>query len=295
MSISETQLSTWSKQGPTGQFTATYETIRNVLNDSSSPYYPQNFSIFLQGSYKNDTNVYADSDVDVVIRLDSIFYPDLDVLSAEDKANYNAQKGSASYSLADFKKSVVAWLVKQYGNKVDVGKKAITIKGNGSSRRDADVLVCAKLRRYHSFPSDGTPTYTDGVCFFLPDGTRVENFPELHSSNCTTKHQATSKWFKHTVRIFKNLRNTMTDIDIFPFGDAPSYFIEGMLYNVPVDRFGGSEQTNFIDVLEWLEGADRSKFLCANKMFYLLRSSPVTWSADKCTKFLVACRTYWDA
>ena len=68
MSISEAQLETWAKQGPTAQFTATYDTLSAVLNDASSPYYLKDFKVFLQGSYKNDSNVYGDSDVDVVIR-----------------------------------------------------------------------------------------------------------------------------------------------------------------------------------------------------------------------------------
>lgn len=89
MAISEAQLETWGKQGPTAQFTATYETLRGVLNDSLSPYYPKSFEIFLQGSYKNTTNVYGDSDVDVVIRLDSIFYTDLYFLIEEEKQRYN--------------------------------------------------------------------------------------------------------------------------------------------------------------------------------------------------------------
>jgi hypothetical protein len=42
------------------------------------------------------------------------------------------------------------WLTKKYGNDVQPGTKAIFIKGSGA-RRDADVLVCAKLRRYHHF------------------------------------------------------------------------------------------------------------------------------------------------
>lgn len=36
---------TWGKQGPTGQFTATYETLRGALNDSQSPYYWKSFEI----------------------------------------------------------------------------------------------------------------------------------------------------------------------------------------------------------------------------------------------------------
>src|SRR3954464_4927027 len=32
---------------------------------------------------------------------------------------------------------------------------------------NADVLVCAKLRRYYSFPTFGYPSFVDGICFFL--------------------------------------------------------------------------------------------------------------------------------
>ncbi|MCU4180173.1 nucleotidyltransferase [Bosea sp. BH3] len=287
MAISEAQLGTWSHQGPTGQFTATYETLRGVLNDSGSPYYLKDFEIFLQGSYKNTTNVYGDSDVDVVIRLDSIRYTDLDFLNAEEKARYSAQRSPGSYTLTEFKASVVAWLVRHYGNSVKVGKKAVLIQGNGT-RRDADVLVCAKLRRYYAFPAYGEPRYVDGICFFLPDGTRIENFPEKHSLNCTAKHQATREWFKHTVRIFKNLRNTMIERRIIADGLAPSYFIEGLLYNVPADKFGGSEQLNFRDVLNWLMAADRSSFVCANEQFKLLGNGNVTWPAANCSEFLGA-------
>jgi hypothetical protein len=294
MPISESQLETWSKLGPTSQFTSTYDTLKSVLNDSQSPYYLKDFTIFLQGSYKNDTNVYGDSDVDVVIRLDSIFYTDLYFLSEEEKARYDAQRSPGTYTLDEFKTAVVGWLTKKYGSDVRPGKKAIFIQGNGT-RRDADVLACAKLRRYYSFPAVGDPSFVDGICFFLADGTRIENYPERHSENCTTKHQETQQWFKHTVRIFKNMRNTMIEKGIIKDGLAPSYFIEGLLYNAPTAKFGGTEQLNFSDVLNWLLAADRSKFSCANGQFKLLANGSVTWPADNCTAFLNAVKKYWDA
>lgn len=291
MAISEAQLETWAKPGPSAQFTATYETLRNVLNSTSSPYFLKDFEIFLQGSYKNTTNVYGDSDVDIVIRLDAIFYTDLDFLNPDERKRYDAQRGAGTYTLAEFKTSVISWLNHHYGNDVKPGKKAVFIKGNGS-RRDADVLVCAKLRRYYSFPAYGEPSFVDGICFFLPDGTRIENYPERHSVKCTAKHQDTKQWFKPTVRIFKNLRNTMVEKKIIQDGLAPSYFIEGLIYNVPDHRFGGSEQLNFKDVLEWLRAADRSTFTCANGQFRLLGNAPVTWRADDCTRFLDAVNAY---
>lgn len=135
----------------------------------------------------------------------------------------------------------------------------------------------------------------EGICFWPPSGSRIENYPEKHSENCTRKHQDTKSWFKPTARIFKNLRNTMIEKKIIRDDLAPSYFVEGMLYNVPDHRYGGTEQLNFKDVLEWLLAADRSKFLCANEQFYLLGNSNVTWPADNCTAFLNAVKKYWDA
>jgi DNA polymerase sigma len=76
MTISERQLETWSHQGPTSQFTATYQTLKNVLHSNSAPYASRSFDTFLQGSYANDTNIYADSDVDIVMKTDEVYYSD---------------------------------------------------------------------------------------------------------------------------------------------------------------------------------------------------------------------------
>lgn len=295
MPISEAQLDTWAKQGATGQFTATYETLRTHLTSTQAPYASREFTIFLQGSYKNDTNIYADSDVDIVVRLDQTFYSDLQFLPTEDHAAYNSGRSDAAYSLNQFKADVMAWLQQRYGDDVKPGKKAILVKGNGT-RRDADVLVCAILRRFHRYKSAQDQKYTDGICFFLPDGTRIDNFPIQHHDNCTTKHQGTRQWFKPTVRVYKNLRNAMIEKGHIADDLAPSYFVEGLLYNCDAGRFGGTSQQNFKDTLDWLYAADRSKFVCANEMFFLCHpSSPVTWRAEKCSEFLTRALEYWNS
>jgi hypothetical protein len=79
MSIPETQLDTWSRLGSVTQSRDTYATIKRMLDANDAPYTGKIFVIFLQGSYGNDTNIYADSDVDTVIRIDSIFYTDLSI------------------------------------------------------------------------------------------------------------------------------------------------------------------------------------------------------------------------
>jgi hypothetical protein len=294
MAISESQLETWSKQGPTSEFTSTYDTLKLALNDTSAPYCTKDYSIFLQGSYKNDTNVYGDSDVDVIIRLNQTFFTDLGELSDEDKKLWNTARSDAGYTLQQFKTDVTGWLTEKYGNDVQPGTKAIFIKGNGS-RRDADVLVCAKLRRCYRFKSWDDQSYAEGIRFVRSDGTRIDNFSTKHSDNCTKKHQDTKNWFKRTVRIYKNLRNTLIEKKKITDGLAPSYFLEGLLWNVPEIKFGGTEQQNFRDTLDWLNKADRSKFACANDLHYLFHpTSPVTWRAENCEKFLSAAIDYWN-
>jgi hypothetical protein len=294
MSISESQLETWSHQGPTSQFTSTYQTLKNVLHSNSAPYASRSFETFLQGSYANDTNIYADSDVDIVLKADEVYYSDTSNLTEEDKKSFDQGWVRATYTLDDFKNEVVTWLRSQYGSAVHVGPKAISIAGSGS-RRDADVIVCAEFRRYQQFKTSANQSYHSGICFFLPDNTRIENFPKQHSADCTTKHQATNRLFKPTVRVYKNLRNKLITDGRLADGVAPSYFLEGLLYNVPPDRFGGTHSANFLDTLNWIIEADRSKFECANELYYLLNDhSPVTWTAAKCNTLLSAAVALWN-
>jgi hypothetical protein len=296
MSIPEAQLDTWAKPGSLVQSAETYAAVKNVLEDKSSPYYPKIFLPFLQGSYGNHTNVYRDSDVDVVMRLDSTFYHDAYTLPKEqNEAFEKAYPGPASYGLPEFKKEVADWLTKKFGNGVKVGSKAVFIPGNGT-RRDADVLPAARFKYYYRFSGMGDESVAEGICFFLKDGTRIINFPEQHSDNCTAKHKATSQWFKPTVRVFKNMRNYMVDKGTLKDGVAPSYFIEGMLYNVPTDKFGKTYDDTFTSVFNYLVTTDRSPFKCANGIHpLLLDNSHTSWTAANCQTYLNALRDLWNS
>ena len=122
----------------------TYASVKGTLEDSKAPYCSRSYDApYLQGSYGNDTNVWRDSDVDVVFKLDAIYHKDVTRLSADELVLYNKDTGGAvTYNYFDFKKEVNAWLTKNYGTAVNPGKKAIFIKGEGN-RRDCDVLVAA--------------------------------------------------------------------------------------------------------------------------------------------------------
>jgi hypothetical protein len=294
--IAESQLNIWASQGLTAQFTDTYNRIRDNLLDVGAPYPRADTEVFLQGSYKNDTNVYGDSDVDIVLCHTGAFYKDLSRLSPEDRRAYDAAVGGVvTYGYADFKRDATAYIMRLYNN-VNAGKKALYIPGGNSGRRNADVLIASQFRRYYEFKSWQNDRYDEGVCFFPAGGSMIENFPKQHSNNCTTKHQNTKSYFKPMVRIFKNMRNTMIGKGLLADGVAPSYFIEGMLYNVPNDKFDGTYQQTWINCFNHIVAAEREKLVCANYMHWLVRdSSPTSWPVANFDTFTAALKKYWES
>ena len=90
MPITEAQLETWSHQGKTGQFTETYNSIRGNLHDASAPYSANNIDVYLQGSYGNNTNVWADSDVDIVLCHTGAFNYDISKMRQAEQDSFTA-------------------------------------------------------------------------------------------------------------------------------------------------------------------------------------------------------------
>jgi len=295
MSIPESQLDTWSHQGSIVQSSTTYATISRALEAKDSGFSGKRYEIFLQGSYGNDTNIYSESDVDVVIRLDSTYHYDTSKLSPQDLATFNATDGPATYPYAEFKADVLAALQTYFGKaSVEIGSKAIKVKAN-ESRRSADVVVATEFRRYYSSSFGLGPQYVSGICFFTSSGTRIVNYPKQHSNNLTAKHQGTNMWFKPMVRILKNMRSRLTEKGSIAAGGAPSYFLEGLLYNVPPDNFGKNYESTFVAAMNWLLKADRSKLVCANEEYYLRRdSAPECWPCADCDGFIDAAIGMWN-
>ena len=108
--------------------------------------------MFLQGSYCNDTNIWAESDVDTVIVYEGVFHRDLSALPAEQLAAYNAYYSVGEYTYEAFKKEVQAHLEKAFPKSVKPDVKAIKIAANGA-RRSSDVIVAFRYRRYFRFRS----------------------------------------------------------------------------------------------------------------------------------------------
>jgi hypothetical protein len=296
MPIPEAQLESWSHQGATAGSKTTYASIKTALEDTKALYNGKSFEVFLQGSYGNDTNIYAESDVDVVIRLDSIVRSKVKDLPAEQQAAYHKAFSKADYTFAEFKKGVITRLKTSFGEaNVNPGNKAVKIKPSGT-RRSADVVPCYQYRLYTRYIDEIDNYFIPGIIFQSGTGGEIINYPKLHSDNATTKHQATGKNFKPLVRIFKNMRSKLVDDGVLGESVAPSYFIEGLLYNVPNDKFTGTYGNMVYNVLKWLQDTtDRSKFLCVNERYLLFfENNPMCWTPANGNQFINAVINCWN-
>lgn len=295
MGIPESQLDTWSHQGSVIQSAATYNAIKNALESTNAAYYSKDFKVYLQGSYGNDTNIFAESDVDIVIQLDDVYFSDLTSLTPADKLAYDQAFVPATYSYDQYRNDVVGALTCRFGADVRSGYKAIAIAANGN-RRKVDVIPAMQFRRYWRFRSAFDSTYDEGICFFTPDGHQIVNYPKQHSENLTIKHQTSNAWLKPMIRILKNMRRKLVADGVLSVDIAPSYYLEGLLYNVPPEKFGQSYEDSFVNAINWIQSeADKSELVCANEQYYLLRDgTPTSWEPTNAEALIQAVIKQWN-
>ena len=79
-------------------------------------------------------------------------------------------------------------------------------------------------------------------------------------------------------------------------GAAPSYFIEGMLYNVPANEFGKDYQKTVDNCWGWINGSNHGDLMCANGIHPLVRDKLATsWNIQGYIDFLSATQTLWNS
>lgn len=207
--------------------------ISNAINASDKLNY-RNIRVFTQGSYRNNTNVKADSDVDIgILCFDTFFY-----YLPEGYSRENFDIISATYSYEQFKNEVGEALISYFGSgAVSRGNKAFDVHET-SYHVEADVVAFFEHRRYST---DGK--YLSGVELRPDNGGRVINWPEQHYQNGVEKNKATSRAYKSLVRILKSLCNEMSDQNIQQAKDVCGFLIECLVWNVPNSNFSHSDWT----------------------------------------------------
>lgn len=246
-SLRRSYLQRWTKLGARITAKDTHDAVRGALSEHRwNDVGKSDHDIYLQGSYRNYTTIYEDSDVDVVVELTSWYVPrgNLDIA-------IHRETGREDPSIdvwRTFRREVLGALRDRFGFfSVDGGNKALKAHGN-SNRRDADVLVCMTYGHPDNAPQQGIIFRDRG------SGRWIVNYPKQHYQNAVDKHAdgRTGGWYKKAVRMFKNCRSYLAENWRIDDATAPSYFIEGLLYNVPDARFGPDPDTTFYQCLEWL-------------------------------------------
>jgi hypothetical protein len=193
--------------------------------------------VFTQGSYRNNTNVKQDSDVDVCVRCIDFAFDDFSHVpgvSAADLGRY-----ASSYTYAQFKNEVGAALVAKFGEKgVTRGSKAFDVHPT-SYRVDADVVATFESRLYFR-DWRGTIDYHSGTEFCPDYGRRIVNWPHQHYASGVEKNRATGNRFKFITRAIKRLRNRMVADGVAAAKPIASYFIECLVWNAPNTSFGNA-------------------------------------------------------
>lgn len=292
MPIPAAQLSTWTNQGGTAASSNAYSAISRALQAPTSTVRNRNFEIFLQGSYRNTTNIYGDSDVDVVLALNETTTSNSASLTPHDRLLVPAGM-PAQYTVQMFRNDVLASLRAAFGlNRVREGRRAINV--NTGHGREADVIPSIVYYHYYRSGQLSGLYYYEGIAF-LSGNQWIYNFPKQHIDNGQAKNIRTNGRYKPAVRMFKNARNGAVARKYLPAADAPSYFIEGLLYNVPDNLFVADFQQTFCGVFEFLhQRCVPNALMSQNGIIPLLGATSTQWQLATAQRFVAALARLWN-
>ena len=299
MPIPESQLETWSKQGATVTSGQIYNSVRTALEAQNSAI--RNLlsrgdaEIYLQGSYGNGTNIYGDSDVDIVVQLHSTWNRDLSLLPPDQERLYTSTYPNATYLWQNFYNDVVMTLRKYYGSgAINLSRKVPKVT-SASWNLTADIVIATDYRKYLYFYSDANHSCIIGIRFCIPnEGNReVINYPKEHRDNGVQKNKETNERFKPLVRVFKNARNHLIDNGVISDDLVPSYFLECLIYNIPPSNFGISFQQSFYHALSYLANSDFGSYRCQNEQSELFGNAPEQWRRQNAVDFLSGLINLW--
>lgn len=268
---------------------STIAAIREAI-DSSAKLNMREITVIGQGSYRNNTNVKRDSDVDVgVICYDSFFtdYP-------EGTSDATFGISPATYHYAQFKNEVGEALVAHFGpGVVTRGNKAFDIKARLTGI-EADVAPFFEHRRYRV-----SGKYLSGVQLFPDNGKppNVINWPEQHYDNGVKKNNETGRRYKALVRVLKSLRNEMQDKNIAVPNSILGFLIECLIWNVPNEMLGND--TYYEDLkqaITHLWNATKTDQSCkewgeVSELKYLFNGQQ-KWTRQQANDFLLAAWQY---
>lgn len=283
MSLTSRQAESWSNIGARDASKKTYNSVDIAINNYNWPK-DVKYEVYLQGSYRNSTNIRGDSDVDIVLQFNSTFKRSLKRLNDEEKIKYHNDYSSATRSIQDLQSMTLNALQKYYnsGNVIN-GDKAIKIE---TPYLDADVVPCLQYRYYLNY--DKKPgNFINGIALYSSKmQSYIINFPKQHIENGEAKNSGTDGNYKPLIRIFKNARNAAIREKLINSDQASSYFIECLMYNVPNHLYENEYSKATDDIIDWLSSADISEFKCQHNYYNLFGDAHDQWDETDCKQYI---------
>ena len=260
--------------------------IRQAI-DGHVPFKGCGLRIYAKGSYANNTNVRADSDVDIAVECTDVAYWG----EATPGAHPSTTPYTGIWTPEKLRSELLSVLRATFPSQVDAsGSTAIKIH-SGTARVDADVVPCFSYRHY--FSSSTRP----GTKIFKTDGGDLVNYPAQQLENGIAKNTRTGYAYKKGARLLKRIENAMAKDGTFR--ELPSFFMECLAFNCPDSVFGHSTWTAclramLVHVWQQLQGDEPSngRWVEANDCFYLFHSGQ-KWSRADGREFAHAAWNYF--
>ena len=171
--------------------------------------------------YANNTNVRADSDVDITVQCHEVEYWE----EASKGTHLPGPPYSSIWTPSKFRYELEWALRSKFPYQVDASGSTSLQVNSSSARVDADVVPCFNYRYYYSGGS------REGTRIFTKSGQSFENCPVQHLENGKVKNSRTNTRFKKAVRILKRTENAM--VAAGAHREVQSYFVECLVYNCP--------------------------------------------------------------
>lgn len=247
-------------------------------------------NVYAKGSYRNNTNVRRDSDVDVAVELTSIYIPEY--ADGVTPQSIGFEPYSGSYDTSDFKDHVGQALVGAFGSRAVQRHNKVFVVRQSTRSLAADVVPCFTYRWFYT---PGPHGYEEGIQLIADRGFAPHNFPQQHYDNGCTKNNAAGRRFKRVVRILKRLENKMVEDGVIDV--VPSYLIESLVYNVPNHYFGtdtwaGDVRNALGHIWEDTGGAEcERRWFEVNGIKYLFHSAQ-NWDRAQARTFVLRAWNY---
>lgn len=293
MKYTEEQLNSFAKPLSTTE-EQRCKNIIDMVKDAIINYYSEtkdyrlninDYDIFLQGSYANNTNVKQNSDVDICIMFKNTF-----CYYIPDGYSLPSRYIDSKIDYYDLRELIRKALVLKFGNnRIEDRNKCIRILSN-SYTTEADVVVAFEYRKYID-----NLHYYEGIYFKSLEGDKIINYPQLHLKNGREKNNETNQIYKKMVRIFKKITLNMQEEKINFSKDIKGFILECMIYNIPSKSFFVYSEAklslNLEYMLDTFISTSMSSWKEVNKIKYLFEPSN-NKNEQKYKDFMIAMKEY---